>query len=158
MNPRFPARLSPRSHPSAAAFSLVELICAIALLAFSLAGLVQGITVALASSRESGIQTSAALVAAGRIELLRADRLLVDGTREGQCDEPLSAFAWRESISPTTVPGLHEITLQVSHGRTDDPVFELKTLLFDPPPDTSNRSQERQRDRRERNQGERRGR
>src|SRR5882762_5584731 len=54
-------------------FSLVEVMCAILILGIGLVGLTQGITAALQSSKESELQTTAALLAAGQIETLRAD-------------------------------------------------------------------------------------
>ena len=55
-----------------AGFSLVEVMVAILILGIALVGLTQGITTALSSSKESELQTVAALFAAGQIETLRA--------------------------------------------------------------------------------------
>ena len=49
-----------------AGFTLVEVMVAIVILAIALTGLTQGITTALASSKESELQTTAALFAAGQ--------------------------------------------------------------------------------------------
>ena len=49
-------------------FSLVEVMCAILILGIALAGLTQGVTTALTSSKESELQTTAALFAAGLVE------------------------------------------------------------------------------------------
>jgi len=54
-------------------FSLIEVMCAVAILGVALVGLTQGITTALGSNKESELQTTAALLAAGRIETLRAE-------------------------------------------------------------------------------------
>ena len=74
-----------------AGFSLVEVMCAILILGISLVGLTQGITAALRSSKESELQTTAALIAAGQIETLRAEGFVIDGETEGvrEFGEPL---------------------------------------------------------------------
>ena len=48
-----------------AAFSLVEVLCAIFILGVGLVGLTQGITTALSSNKEAELQTAAALIAEG---------------------------------------------------------------------------------------------
>ena len=63
-----------------AGFSLVEVLCATLILSVALVGLVQGLSTALASNKESELQTSASLIAAGLIETLRAEGDLTDGT------------------------------------------------------------------------------
>jgi len=70
-----------------AGFSLVEIMCAIVILGIALVGLTQGITTALSSSKESELQTTAALIAAGKIEMLRADGYVLDGITEGEGGE-----------------------------------------------------------------------
>ena len=47
----------------ASAFSLVEVLCAILILGFGVAGLTQGIATALGSAKEAEVQTIAATLA-----------------------------------------------------------------------------------------------
>src|SRR5579863_4060072 len=54
-------------------FSLVEILCAVLILGIALTGLVQGVTTGLSSSKESELQTVAALFAAGQMETVRAE-------------------------------------------------------------------------------------
>ena len=61
-----------------AGFSLVEVMCAILVLGVALAGLTQAVSLAITSSKDSELQTTAALLAAGVIETLRAEGDLVD--------------------------------------------------------------------------------
>ena len=68
-----------------AGFSLVEVMCAILILGIAMVGLTQGITTALSSNKESELQTTAALLAAGQMELLQADKILTDGEEQGEC-------------------------------------------------------------------------
>lgn len=116
-----------------AGFSLVELMCAILILGIGLVGITQGITTALRSSKESELQTTAALIAAGRIELLRADGYLTNGEDEGECGEGLSLYRWKQSITSSTIDGLHEVEVAVAENKSGKVIYELRTLLFDPP-------------------------
>ena len=93
------------AHPNNAGFSLVEVICAILILGLAMVGLTLGITTALTSNKESELQTAAALIAAGQMEQLQADRILADGVEEGDCGAGLSLYRWRQSISSTSISG-----------------------------------------------------
>ena len=114
-----------------AGFSLVELMGAILILGIGLVGLTQGITAALRSSKESDIQTAAALLAAAQIETNRADGIIFDGTTEGEADE--GPYRWRQTVSSTETDGLHEVEVVVEHSQSGQLIYELKTLLFDAP-------------------------
>lgn len=114
-------------------FSLVELMCAIVILGIGVVGLAHGISTAVRSSKEAELQTAAALLAAGRIETLRADEFIIAGDDEGECSGGLSLYRWKESIVTTSVDGLFEVTIVVENTRTSQAIYELQTLLFDPP-------------------------
>jgi prepilin-type N-terminal cleavage/methylation domain-containing protein len=116
-----------------AGFSLVEVMCAILILGIALVGLTQALTTALGSTKESEVQTTAALLAAGQIETLRADGFVVDGETEGDGEEGLSLYRWRQTVSTTSIDGLHEVEVVVENSRTGKTIYELRTLLFDPP-------------------------
>ena len=118
-------------------FSLVEVMCAILILGIALAGLTQGVTTALESSKESELQTTAALIAAGLIETLRAEEYLSDGTTEGDCSEGLALYRWKESITKAGIDGLHQVEVVVQNEKTGQPIYELRTLLFQRPEDSS---------------------
>jgi general secretion pathway protein I len=120
-----------------AGFSLIEVMCAVAILAIAIVGLTQGITTALSSSKEAELQTRAALLAAGQIEELRAEGLLTDGESSGEGGDGLSLFRWKQTISSTAIEGLHDVTVVVENTRTDKAVYELRTLLFETPGDSS---------------------
>ena len=114
-------------------FSLVEVMCAVAILGISLVGLMQGITAALKSSKESEVQTTAALIAAGQIETLRADGFILEGDTEGTCSEGLDSYQWRQSIKKTDIDGLYDVQVVVENATSGKSIYELQTLLFDPP-------------------------
>src|ERR1051326_1137568 len=90
-------------------FSLIEVLCAILILGVAMVGLTHGLTTALSSSKESELQTTAAMLAAGRIELIRAEGLVLDGTDEGDEGDGLSLYHWEQTISSTPIDGLHDV-------------------------------------------------
>ena len=112
-------------------------MCAILILGVALAGLTQGVTTALSSSKESELQTTAALIAAGRIETLRAEGDFRDGVSEGDCGEGLALFRWKQSISGAGINGLHEIAVVVENAKSGQAIYELRTMLFEPPDDST---------------------
>jgi prepilin-type N-terminal cleavage/methylation domain-containing protein len=116
-----------------AGFSLLEVMCAILILGVGLVGLTHGIAAALQASKESELQTTAALLAAGQIETLRADGFIINGETDGDGDGDISLYHWRQSVTPTRIEGLHEVEVMVENSNTGKTIYELKTLLFDPP-------------------------
>lgn len=128
-------------------FSLVEVLVAILILGVALVGLTQGITLAVNSSKESEMQTAAALLASGQIESLRAENDLTDGQTQGDGGEGLESYQWQQTITSTSISGLHEVVVVVENSRTGQAIYELRTLLFQPPEDSTpqNRSGSRRR-------------
>lgn len=116
-----------------AGFSLVEVMCAILILGVAVAGLTQGLTTALRSSKESEQQTAAAWIAAGQIEILRAEGYVLVGETAGEIGSGPGAYRWRQSVSATRIEGLHEVRLVVERSEGGGAIYELRTLLFDPP-------------------------
>jgi len=127
-------------------FSLVEILCAMLILAVALTGLVQGVTTGLSSSKESELQTVASLFAAGQIETLRAEGDLKDGTTEGECGEGLELYRWQQAISPTEIDGLHDVTVTVENTKSGKTIYELRTLLFEVPEDSRTSSSSTRKD------------
>jgi prepilin-type N-terminal cleavage/methylation domain-containing protein len=127
--------------PQSAGFSLIEVMIAVLILGVAVAGLTQGFSTALASSKESEQQTAAALFAAGQIETLRATTGLVDATTEGDCGDELPLYRWRQTISPTGIDGLHEVSVAVDQAQTGALIYELKTLLFEAPVEAPDKNQ-----------------
>jgi len=122
-----------RAPGASAGFSLVEVLCAILILGVALVGLTQAITTALGSGKESELQTTAALLAAGKIEELRADGLILNGVTDGEFGGGLSLYRWKQTVSDTQTAGLHEVSVVIEHTGTGKAIYELQTLLFDPP-------------------------
>ena len=133
---RMPKRI-PCSH-GIRAFSLVEVLCAVLILAVGVVGLSQGVVMALGSSKESEIQSKAMMIASGRIEFLRADGYLVSGESDGECGALLEGHLWRQSIKTTDLEGLYEIKVSIEQSESGKVVNELVTLMFDPPITSTN--------------------
>src|SRR5437764_3964025 len=93
---------------AAMGFSIIEVMCAILILGIGLVGLTEGIGTALRSSKEAELQTTAALLAAGQIETLRADGFLVEGETEGDGEQGLSLYHWKQSVTTTIIDGLYD--------------------------------------------------
>ena len=117
-------------------FSLLEVMIAILVLGIALVGLTQGITTALGSGRESEQQATAALFAAGQIEKLRADTGLKDEETEGDC-ESLPKYRWKQTVTAAGVDGLHEVAVVVEDAKSGQPIYELRTLLFERPTEST---------------------
>jgi prepilin-type N-terminal cleavage/methylation domain-containing protein len=131
--------------PEHAAFSLVEVLVAILVLGIALTGLTQALSTALKSHKESELQTTAALLAAGQIETVRAEGYLHDGDTDGDFAQGLSLYRWRQTISPAGVDGLHEVAVVVENAKTGKDIYELRTMLFEPPADTSTEKKDNKR-------------
>jgi type IV pilus modification protein PilV len=131
-------------------FSLIEVLCAVLILGIAIVGLTQGLTTALGSNKEAEIQSAAALLAAEQIEILRADGYILEGETEGEGEGNLSAYKWRQSVTETTIEGLYEVSVVVEQASSGQEIYELKTLLFDPPVirDTPTDSRDRDKNRR----------
>ena len=117
-------------------FSLVEVMVAILILGVALAGLTHGITTALVSSKDSELQATAALFAAGKIETLRAEQDVENGETDGDGGAGLESYHWKQTISATDTDGLHEVVVAVTDVRNKQEILELRTLLFQPGDDT----------------------
>ena len=137
-------------------FSLVEVLCAILILGVGVAGLTHGITTSLTSSKEAELQTTAALLAAGQIETLRADGWVIEGETEGECGAGLSLYRWKQTVTKTAIDGLFEVEVAVLNSKTEKSIYELRTLLFDPPLNSTSKETENRRDRSESRRRERR--
>jgi prepilin-type N-terminal cleavage/methylation domain-containing protein len=118
-------------------FSLVEILVALLILGFGLVGLTEGITVALRTSKEAEHQTAAALLATGRLEMLRADKYLSAGETSGEFGGAFPLYGWEERITETTSDGLYRVVIAIKLLQTGETVYELETLLFETPFSTS---------------------
>ncbi len=122
-----------KPHRAHAAFSLVEVMVALLVLGVAIVGLAEGITSALRSIKDSEWQTTAAFLAAGQIELLRADGFLSEGVSEGKGSGALAQYEWTGTVTETPISGLFEVAVEVRRAANPAVLYELRTLLFEPP-------------------------
>jgi type IV pilus modification protein PilV len=127
--------MNPNRHN--AGFSLVEVLVAILILGVALVGLTHGITTALGSGKESELQATSAMYAAGLIEEIRAEGEITDGEGEGTCGEGLPLYHWKETISAADIDGLHQVDVSIQNAHTGQEIYELRTLLFERPEESS---------------------
>jgi prepilin-type N-terminal cleavage/methylation domain-containing protein len=111
-------------------FSLIEVLCAILIMGVALVALTRGMTTALASTKDSEVQTTVVALAAGQIETLRASAVLTDDTTEGDFDN-FPKYKWQQTISPGEVDGLHQVEVTVEDAKSGAILYKLTTLLFD---------------------------
>jgi prepilin-type N-terminal cleavage/methylation domain-containing protein len=128
-------------------FSLIEVMCAILIMGVALVALTRGMTTALASSKDSEIQSTVVGLAAGQIETLRASAVLTDDTTEGDFGDSFPRYKWEQTISPAEVDGLHQVDVSVKDARTGATLYKLTTLLFDSDYPTSSLSDAKQKQR-----------
>ena len=121
--------MSARPHNSG--FSLIEVMCAILIMGVALVALTHGMTTALASTKDSEVQTTVVALAAGQIETLRASAVLTDETTEGDFGDSFPKYMWEQTISPSDVDGLHQVDVLVKDAKSGAPLYKLTTLLFD---------------------------
>ena len=120
---------------SQSGFSLIELLFAVLILGVGIAGMARGITASLSASKESEIQTKAALFAAGRMEFLRADGYYIAGSDEGECGVTLPGYVWQQTLTESTQhQGLFDVVIKIlPNSESEVSVFTLETRLYDPP-------------------------
>ena len=99
------------------------------------------------------MQTTASLFAAGLIESLRAEGYLSDGVTEGDCGEGLSLYRWQQSVTSAGIDGLHQVDVVVENAKTGRSIYELQTLLFQPPLDSTGGGSRRSNDSSSRRRG-----
>jgi len=112
-------------------FSLIEVMCAILIMGVALVALTHGMTTALASTKDSEVQTTVVGLAAGQVETLRAGGVLTDDTTEGDFGESFPKYRWEQTVSPGEVDGLHQVDVVVKDSKTGATLYKLTTLLFD---------------------------
>lgn len=122
-----------RSRRLQTGFSLIELMCAVAILTIGVIGLTEALITSLRSARDAEQHVAAGWYAAGLVEFARAEGYLRAGVTEGDCAPALPGHRWRQTLSPGNLDGLFEVTVAILSDRTGRPVFELQTRLFEAP-------------------------
>ena len=112
-------------------FSLIEVMCAILIMGVALVALTHGLTTALASTKDSEVQTTVVSLAAGQMEMLRAGGVLTDDTTDGDFGESFPKYKWLQTVGPSDVDGLHQVEIAVQDAKSGATLYKLTTLLFD---------------------------
>lgn len=123
-------------------FSLIEVMVAVFILAVAVVGLTRGLTTALGSSKDAELYSMAVQLAESRIEFLRADGPFHDGESEGTS----VGYTWKQSITTTGTPGLHEVKVEIEPPSGGKSIYTLQTLLFQAPSDTTTEPNSRRKD------------
>lgn len=118
---------------SSSGFSLVEVLVAVLIIGIGITGLVEGLSTAIYSHKDSERISIAAWLAAGRIEFIRSDGLLIEGTSSGNWTGALSGYAYSETIEESEVEGLYDISVTINDQKDGKVVYSLKTKLFEAP-------------------------
>ena len=129
-------------------FSLIEVMCAILIMGLALVALTRGMTTALGSTKDSEIQTTVVTLAAGQIETLRAGKVLIDETTEGDFGGSFPKYKWEQTVSPGGLDGLHQVEVVVQDAKSGATLYKLTTLLFDSdyPSSTESDAKQKKRD------------
>jgi prepilin-type N-terminal cleavage/methylation domain-containing protein len=114
-------------------FSLVEALVSLVILGVGIVGISQGLTLSYHSSRAAESRTAAALLASARLELIRADGILLAGEDEGDFGAGHDGWTWKEQITETAIEGLHEVHVSVHRAPSGEKIHEIRTLLYDMP-------------------------
>jgi prepilin-type N-terminal cleavage/methylation domain-containing protein len=112
-------------------FSLIEVMCAILIMGVALVALTRAMTTALASTKDSEVQSVVVGLAAGQIETLRASAVLTDDTTEGDFGDTFPKYKWQQTVAPAEVDGLHQVDVAVMDSKSGATLYKLTTLLFD---------------------------
>jgi general secretion pathway protein I len=102
-------------YKSADGFSLLEVMVALAIIAFAVVTYVHSQNTGIALLNESTNVTLATLLAQGRMVSLESSELASSLEREGLFEESdYAAFRWKERVSSTPLPNIFEAYVEVS--------------------------------------------
>jgi prepilin-type N-terminal cleavage/methylation domain-containing protein len=129
-------------------FTLIEVMCAILIMGVALVALTRGLTTALASTKDSEVETAVVTLAAGQIETLRAGGVLTDDTTEGDFGDNFPKYKYQQTVAAADVDGLHQVDVVVEDSKSGATLYKLTTLLFDSdyPSSSASDAKQKQRD------------
>jgi general secretion pathway protein I len=100
---------------SADGFTLLEVMVALAIIAFAVVTYVHSQNTGIALLNESTNVTAATLLAQGRMVVLESSGVPGSLEREGVFDDPeYAAFRWKEWVVSTPLPNIFEAHVEVS--------------------------------------------
>jgi general secretion pathway protein I len=96
-------------------FTLLEVMVALAIIAFAVVTYVHSQNTGMALLNQSTTVTVATLLAQGRMVLLEGSEISGPLEREGTFDDPSHAqFRWKERVTSTPLPNILEAQVEVS--------------------------------------------
>jgi general secretion pathway protein I len=96
-------------------FTLLEVMVALAIIAFAVVTYVHSQNTSMVLLNESSNVTVATLLAQGRMVVLEGSDIPGPVDREGSFDDPeYSSFRWKERVVSTLLPNILEIHVEVS--------------------------------------------
>jgi general secretion pathway protein I len=102
-------------HKNVDGFTLLEVMVALAIIAFAVVTYVHSQNTGMALLNESTNVTVATLLAQGRMVVLEGSNIPGALEREGAFDEPeYTAFRWKERVVSTPLPNILEAHVEVS--------------------------------------------
>jgi general secretion pathway protein I len=102
-------------HKSVEGFTLLEVMVALAIIAFAVVTYVHSQNTSLALLNESTAMTVATLLAQARMVVLEGSDNLAPLEREGSFDTPeYASFRWKERVVSTPLPNVLEVHVDVS--------------------------------------------
>jgi general secretion pathway protein I len=118
-------------YKSADGFSLLEVMVALAIIAFAVVTYVHSQNTGIALLNESTNVTLATLLAQGRLVVLESSDIAGALEREGTFDEAeYSSFRWKERVTSTPLPNIFETYVEVSwHDNRGRRSVELVSLV-----------------------------
>jgi general secretion pathway protein I len=133
---RQPRRLDARP----AAFTLVEVLAALLLVAIVVPVVMQGVSLATGAASAAKRRTEAASLAQSKMAELLATRRWQGGALSGRFDADdghnAGDYGWRAEVTPSTEPYVKELAVRVTWDRNDgEQSVTLTTLVYEGRPD-----------------------
>lgn len=109
-----------------AAFTLIEVLIALAILAIALAASMRTLHLATDSAADTRQRTLATWVAQNRLAELQARRLFApEGTSNGEIDYAGQRFSWQQTVSETPNPAFRKVEMRVTLPGSDHALARL---------------------------------
>jgi general secretion pathway protein I len=126
-------------------FTLIEVMVALAIVAFSLTTLAAGMGQMIDTANAMRERTYASWIAQNKITEMRLSNVVPEvSVTSGEVDYANSSWSWRAVVSSTGVENLFRLDVSVFHADSDDQILVVTGFVGEPIiPGQSNRSWDR---------------